>query len=152
MFDGKAYLLNSHVAFYKQLKFILMPLRNITILLIDDDYDDWEIFDLVIKEIDPSIKVLHVGYCENAIENLSKKSINPDYIFLDLNMPKMPGHECLIYLKQIEHLQHIPISIYSTSRHLLERENLLEKGANYYVNKSNTFDKLLSQIKRIIEN
>jgi CheY-like chemotaxis protein len=129
-----------------------MVAKKLTVLLIDDDIEDWEIFSLAMTEISPSIVCVHKGYCEPAIEAVSNKTITPDYIFLDLNMPRMPGRECLFHLKQIEHVQHIPVIIYSTSNRALERKELLEAGATFYICKTNTFAELVDQLKLVIQN
>jgi len=124
--------------------------RNLVVLLIDDDYDDWEIFLLAVKKIDNSIKCLHIISCEEALVALTAKTIQPDYIFLDLNMPGMQGHECLPELKKVKHLQSVPVIIYSTSNRALERKELLASGASFYICKTNTFNELIEQLKLVI--
>jgi len=126
--------------------------RNLVVLLIDDDYDDWEIFSLAVKKIDNSIKCLHINSCEDAITALISKKVQPDYVFLDLNMPGMQGHECLLQVKKTKHLQAVPIIIYSTSNHPLERKELLAAGASFYICKTNTFNELIDQLKLVIAN
>lgn len=128
-----------------------MPTENNTILLIDDDPDDWYILDLAMKEIDDTIKMEFVGYCEDAIKKLAEKSINPRLIFLDLNMPKMQGDECLSHLKQLPHLKDVPVVIYSTSRRSRDKEYVLANGAAYFISKTNTFEELVDEIKDVIK-
>ena len=123
---------------------------NITILLIDDDRDDYEIFCLALKEINNNITCLRAGYCEDAIDDLAAKKIYPTYIFLDLNMPKMLGRECLVHLKKMEHLKTIPVIIYTTSKREQERIELLGIGADHYITKKNTIDELVKELKTII--
>jgi CheY-like chemotaxis protein len=51
-----------------------------------------------------------------AIEMLKKDAeYTPDYIFLDVNMPKMNGVECLKHLRKIERLNSTKILMYSTT-------------------------------------
>lgn len=122
------------------------------VLLIDDDLDDWEIFSLALKELCPAIKCVCRGYCNIAIDDILAKTIEPDYIFLDLNMPRMPGRECLKYLKNIEHIWHIPIIIYSTSTRAEDKKELLEAGASFYVCKTSTLGELIRQLRLVIAN
>jgi CheY-like chemotaxis protein len=84
-------------------------------LLIDDDLDDQEIFCLAAKEVDQAIKCT----CENsgieALAKLNEGSFVPDCIFIDMNMPRMNGRQCLIEIKKINHLSNVPIYMCSTS-------------------------------------
>lgn len=85
-------------------------------LLIDDDMDDQEIFALALEEVDDSYACVTASSAQDALEKLrDKRNPVPDYIFLDLNMPRMNGKECLTEIKKFEHLRHIPVVIYSTS-------------------------------------
>jgi CheY-like chemotaxis protein len=129
-----------------------MPGENLTILLIDDDDDDYYILRTALEEIDKSITCIHLTYCEDAIEKLAAKNVNPGYIFLDLNMPRMGGRECLIQLKKLEHLNGTPIIIYTTSKRAHERKELLDIGADYYMHKTNTVNELIDELKIVIPN
>jgi CheY-like chemotaxis protein len=86
-----------------------------TVLLIDDDDEDQEIFRLVIEEIDPSIRCLQSLGAKLALDLLLKKEISPDYIFLDLNMPIMNGFEFLEEVKKIKPVRDIPVIMLTTS-------------------------------------
>lgn len=50
-----------------------------------------------------------------ALEELSKDDFLPDCIFIDINMPRMNGIECLEKIKSIRRLQSIPVCMLSTS-------------------------------------
>lgn len=51
-----------------------------------------------------------------ALEKLNlDTSFIPDFIFLDMNMPRMNGKECLVEIRKINRLNHVPTFIYSTS-------------------------------------
>ena len=127
-----------------------MAVDNTTILLIDDDPDDLLIFGLALKEIGDAVKLEYKDSCEEAIQALSEKAINPNYIFLDLNLPKMQGSECLIHLKAMEHLSNTRIIIYTTSKRLLDKFDLMAKGADHYISKTNTFADLVTKIKEVL--
>ncbi|PWT97026.1 MAG: response regulator, partial [Bacteroidetes bacterium] len=83
--------------------------------LIDDDEDDFEIFRMALSEIDESI---HVDYAYNGIEALRKlnedKTLKPNYFFVDLNMPRMNGKQCLEAIRKDDQLKEVPVYIYST--------------------------------------
>ena len=125
------------------------PLR---VLLVDDDIDDCLFFRDALNEtgLNASLKIsarcpdVHIFREDNA-ENL------PHLIFLDLNMPKVTGSECLETLRSIAYLNSIPIIIYSTSITRTEVENTLTKGANLYLQKPSSFQLLVIALKKILQ-
>ena len=59
-------------------------------------------------------------------------------------MPLMNGIECLNDIKNEIKLQHIPIFIYSSAIDSSVSDELQKHGANLYLVKPNSFDKLVS--------
>jgi CheY-like chemotaxis protein len=106
--------------------------------LVDDDQDDQEIFTMALREIDLPVQCVIANDCSEAISKLRKDTtFHPDYIFLDINMPKMNGKECLREIKKEAHLQHIPVVMYSTS---LKPSDIIETrklGAIGFITKPN---------------
>lgn len=74
----------------------------------------------------------------------------PDILFLDLNMPKKTGKECLIEIKKTEHLKDIIIAIYSTSSSDEDIEDTFIEGANIYIKKPSDFNALKKIINEVI--
>jgi CheY-like chemotaxis protein len=72
----------------------------------------------------------------------------PDILFLDLNMPRKTGFQCLAEIKADHKLTHLPIVIFSTSMDMEVVDLLYELGAHFYVRKPPEFSKL----KQIIYN
>lgn len=71
-------------------------------LLIDDDSDDHEIFEEALKLAFPQAQCKFALDCPEAIELLLNKAIPiPDCIFMDWNLPKLPGVVCVEQLGQI---------------------------------------------------
>jgi len=56
--------------------------------LIDDDADDVDIFNWVLRSIDPSLMADHAVDGFEALARLKDAGYVPDLIFLDLNMPR----------------------------------------------------------------
>jgi len=83
--------------------------------LIDDDEDDREFFAMAVEEVGREVELRSSGDPVEALEVLAKADIHPDIIFLDLNMPRIDGWECLKHLREMPHLIKVPIVIYSTS-------------------------------------
>jgi CheY-like chemotaxis protein len=94
----------------------MMPTDSIQCLIVDDDVDDQEIFKMAVQDVDANIECSCVNDGLQAIEKLeSDHSFLPHCIFIDMNMPRMNGMQCLIAIKKIERLRSIPVYMCSTS-------------------------------------
>ncbi len=123
-----------------------------TFLIVDDDLDDVSFFHEAIEALYPSPVCRSAVNGEDCLRLLRMDTkILPDLIFLDLNMPRMDGRQCLIELKQDERLKDIPVIIYTTSDHQRDREEMLKLGAAYFLTKSTSFDKLQEGISGAID-
>lgn len=120
-----------------------------TILLVDDDEDDHDIFREAISIIKPDCKLIFARDGEQGLTQLTAGS-RPDYIFLDVNMPKMDGKEFLQNIKANPDLQKIPVVIYSTSKHRSALGEYMAMGATNYITKPSEFNLLLSYLKSIL--
>ena len=118
------------------------------IMLVDDDEDDRMLFALAVSEINPSHSYILIENCNEALDNLV--NIQPEIIFLDLNMPDMHGFECLEKIKATTTTSHIPVVIYSTSGYCVDIEKAKELGAAGYLKKPSDFDDLCIKLKEAI--
>jgi CheY-like chemotaxis protein len=59
----------------------------------------------------------------------------PDYIFLDLRMPRVSGKKCLQEIKRDKRLHDIPVFIYTTSTEVKDSIELKEMGAVHFISK-----------------
>ena len=108
----------------------------LNILLADDDSDDRYFFAEAIKEIPIPIRLNQVVDGEHLMDYLSSNIGNlPSALFLDLNMPRKSGKECLRELKTNQQLKGIPVIIHSTSCNIDEVDDLYAIGAHYYLHK-----------------
>ena len=115
---------------------------HITCFLIDDDVDDQDIFILALEEVDKTIRCEVASDGMDALRRLGDKELLPDYIFLDLNMPRMNGKQCLSEIKKNDFLHSIPVIIYSTSSDQRDRTETAQLGAADYIVKPNTVSAL----------
>lgn len=120
------------------------------ILLADDDDDDCSFFKEALDELSLKTTLITVNDGVQLMAFLTDKSkeILPDVLFLDLNMPRKNGSECLTEIRQIERLKDFPIIIFSTSLDIEIVDVMYEKGATFYIRKPGDFSKL----KTVIEN
>jgi len=121
--------------------------------LADDDHDDAELFSDALSRVDPTIIFHHVDNGTGVFEFLSNKAAQkPDLIFLDLNMPKMSGWQCLAQLKNNPAYKDIPVIMYTTSSHYRDTEIALDLGAHGLVTKPSEFKVLKTIIASIVGN
>lgn len=81
---------------------------------------------------------------------VTEPETHPNLIFLDLNMPKKSGMECIAEIKASDSLSHIPIIIYSTSLDHIVVNTLYDMGAHHYIQKPAEFTSIKSVIKKVI--
>lgn len=124
-----------------------MTLKNIHILLADDDQSDCLLFKDALKELPVSANLTIVHNGEQVIAELSKKGKKlPDVLFLDLNMPRKNGFAALGEIKRNPRLQELPVVIYSTSSVVEAVKQVFKDAAHYYICKPADF----FQLKRVI--
>lgn len=121
------------------------------LLLADDDADDCLFFKEALEEL-PVSSSLKTVYDGEELMNLLYKSYDnlPDALFLDLNMPRKSGFECLAEIKLISELKNLPIIIFSTSMDMDVVDTLYNNGAHYYLRKPGDFSKLKKVIHDVI--
>jgi CheY-like chemotaxis protein len=123
-----------------------MESKPLHILLADDDEADRVIFQDAFREIKIKTIVDTVNNGVELMEYLNKKNGPlPHFLFLDLNMPRKNGLECLMEIRRNKRFKEISIAIYSTS---LSEEDMVDTfmaGANVYIHKPSEF-KILRQV------
>lgn len=122
-----------------------------TCLLVDDDDDDQEIFNLALEDANPTMNCITAKDGIEALSILKANSFTPDYIFLDLNMPLMDGKECLREIRKMQHLNHVPVIIFSTSsaqRDMMETKQL---GATSFITKPPLISLLATKLNEVFQ-
>lgn len=128
-----------------------MQHKDVFIILADDDEDDRLFFEDAFDELKINTKVSTFKDGLELMNYLNQEdSILPKILFLDLNMPKKSGIECLTEIKKIDRLKDIAIVIYSTSASEEDIENTFVLGANVYIKKPNDFKKLKKVLSNVV--
>jgi CheY-like chemotaxis protein len=135
---------------------VLLTIKTLTmkfpkrVFLIDDDEDDRYIFNIVLNEFEEPIEFLHANDSESALQRLKDVSLPvPDILFLDWNMPKYSGKECLHTIKQFPHFHTIPIIVYTTSMAQEDEREALSLGASYFLSKPTSIIVLHKKLQEI---
>jgi CheY-like chemotaxis protein len=118
------------------------------ILLADDDIEDCLLFSEALEEIRPYAQLTIVRNGEELMQLLNTKRELPDFLFLDLNMPRKNGFDCLAEIKMSERLRQLPVIIFSTSFEAQVVDLLYSRGAQHYICKPNDYDILTKVIQR----
>ncbi|OIN57404.1 response regulator [Arsenicibacter rosenii] len=122
-------------------------MESTQILLADDDDDDCLFFREALNELPLSTTLIMVHDGEQLMLLLMKNRDHlPHVLFLDLNMPRKSGHECLCEIKKDENLKHLPVVILSTAFEQDMADLLYQNGAQYCARKPANF----SQLKQVI--
>jgi CheY-like chemotaxis protein len=124
--------------------------KPLYVMFADDDEDDRMLFHDAVTEINSDIQLQIVNDGEELIQILLKPvTLLPEIVFLDLNMPRKNGFECLTEIRSNDILHDVFIVIYSTTGSQSEIEETFKKGANLFINKPNNYNDLLTILKRI---
>jgi len=75
----------------------------------------------------------------------------PDLVFLDLNIPKVDGHEVLMAMKTDSRLRHIPVVVISCSDADRDIERAYDEQASVYLTKPTDLDLYFTAIRAVKE-
>lgn len=127
---------------------------TLQVLLIEDSPGDVRLTREAFRDSKPSIK-LHVA--ADGVEAMAflrqegdhADAPRPDFILLDLNLPRMDGREVLARIKQDEDLKTIPTVILTTSEAEVDIAKSYELKANCYLSKPVQLDDFEGLVKSI---
>jgi CheY-like chemotaxis protein len=120
------------------------------VLIVDDDSDDRDFFCEALHEIDQTVQCVCSKNGQEALELLKSKKVKPDYIFMDLNMPRLGGIQCLKAIKQHKNLSDIPVIIFSTTKQFEEAEKTKQLGAVLFLTKPPTYTELVRKLSLVL--
>ena len=126
-----------------------MNLKQLNILLADDDTDDCFFFKAALGKLPLATRLTTVHDGEQLMQQLTNE-INelPHVLFLDLNMPRKNGFECLSEIKLNKKLEQLPVVIFSTSLDQRIVNQLYKNGAQYFMRKPAEFSQLYKVLQQ----
>lgn len=126
--------------------------ENMSFLIVDDDADDRMLVIESVREIDETIECKIARNGEQALELLRNIEVPlPNFIFLDIRMPRLNGKKCLFEIKKDERLKHIPVIIYTTSKAVEESKELRAMGAFHFISKPRNADEIFYLISFVMD-
>jgi CheY-like chemotaxis protein len=117
------------------------------LFIIDDDEDDQLFLHEAVNDLKIPIVCHYANNGESALKQLKEETIPvPDFIFLDLNMPRLNGKECLVEIKKLSRYANVPVIIYSTSSHQKDIQEIMQSGASYFLTKPTRISELCEKL------
>jgi CheY-like chemotaxis protein len=123
------------------------------IILVEDDADDKDVFQDILKDLEIDNVVMWFQNCDDAFSFLRSSSEQPFIIFCDVNLPGISGIECKRQIDENEELRKksIPFVFCTTSADQKTVDEAYTKmTVQGFFKKKNTYDELKETIKLII--
>jgi len=124
------------------------------VLLVEDSPGDVRLTQEAFHDADPEIDLRVAVDGVEAMSYLRREGVHidaprPDFILLDLNLPKMDGREVLAHIKEDDDLKTIPTVILTTSDAEADIVTSYKLQANCYLSKPVQLEEFESLVKSI---
>ena len=125
--------------------------RPVEVLLIEDNPGDVRLLEEAFRELHADIRMLVAKDGAEGLEMINKALDGrpPDLILLDLNLPKVSGHDLLAHIKNNPETRRIPVIILTSSRAETDVRKAYDSHANAYLRKPSTLDDLIAAAEQI---
>lgn len=126
--------------------------RALELLIIEDNPGDIRLLEEAFQELHANV---HIQVAKDGAEGLemvlqsAHPNWRPDLILLDLNLPKVSGHDVLAGIKNNPLTCRIPVIILTSSRAESDVRRAYQSHANAYLKKPSTLDGLMSTARDI---
>lgn len=124
--------------------------HKIKIFLAEDDDDDRDFFNAALESIESDVELITANNGEQVMNFFKMKKPLPDFVFLDINMPKADGIECLRYIKKLYPSSELPVIMLSTASSEKVISLSHQNGASIYIEKPSQFKHLITFINYCI--
>lgn len=121
---------------------------SIQFLLIDDDEDELFIFSTALNRINIDAGCSQVPDLHAATDLLLH--LKPDYIFIDVNMPRINGFTCLSELKKLDLPDSCMLVMYSNGISDTVVSVATSKGAYACIRKTNNIEELVGYLQALL--
>jgi CheY-like chemotaxis protein len=126
------------------------------ILLVEDDPDHTELVRRAIEELGRGVRLVALADGEIALDYLFRRgewadperSPKPDFVFLDLRLPRLDGFSVLREIKSAPALRHIPVVVLTSSSSDRDVEQAYAEHANSYLVKPHDYERLVTLLGR----
>ena len=132
----------------------LLETRTVEILLVDDNIGDVVLAKEALKGANFTNRVSNVGDGVEALDFLHRRgkhadASRPDFVLLDINMPRKNGYEVLAEIRHDKGLRSLPVIILTSSEAEDDISRAYELGANCFVTKPADLDEMVQVVQAI---
>lgn len=120
-----------------------------TVVLVDDDIDDLEMFCEAVLEIDKGCTCITLNSGQDLLAWIENPEHVPDFIFVDMFMPGLNGMECIQEIRKIKRLESCFVVSYSSLANFRHLDAFNALNAIMLV-KPDSYDELVGQIRTIL--
>ena len=122
-----------------------------SVLLIDDDEEDYYLFKQAIKQCCNDVTTLIYERDSRVAMTLltEKKDFSPDIIFLDWYMPNYSGEDFLTTIRKLPLYSDVPVVIFTGAAPNAFKKNAKKLGATLFLCKPDSFSELVKNLKLI---
>lgn len=126
-------------------------MQPLTLFVAEDDEDDRMLLEDAAAKVRHPLKLHFVNDGRALMEALAEHRSGDPLLVLDLNMPRMGGHEVLRHLRADPARVRTPVVVLSTSNSSEDIELAYELGANTYFEKPSSFEDLVGLLESMVE-
>lgn len=119
------------------------------VLLVDDDQDDQEFFIEQLHEYKSGLQIISAYDGEEGLKLIY--SVKPQWVFLDVNLPRINGLRLLESIKEFLQAENISVYMYSTNAALQNKWEAAKLGARHYFQKPESIPELRSIFKKAFD-
>ncbi len=119
------------------------------VLVVEDDPADVELLRLAFEQCTEPLDVHVVGDGASALRALREGDTLPDWVLLDLNLPRANGKEVLKELREDPLLAQLGVVVFSSSSSVQDVSESYALGANCYVEKPDEFAGLIAVLDNL---
>jgi CheY-like chemotaxis protein len=122
-------------------------MKSVQVLLIEDSAGDALLAGQALADCPIPVKLTIARDGEQALAMLSDRDYKPDLIILDLNIPKLPGHQLL----QRYDARKTPIVVFSTYWNDVDLDRAFALGVREYVTKPMDLDAFKQAVCNMVQ-
>jgi DNA-binding NarL/FixJ family response regulator len=122
------------------------------LLLVEDDEVDVLSLERALARLPAAFPIEVARHGEAALQWLRSEGHSlPFLILLDINMPRMNGHEFLAELRRDPQLRTLPVAVLTTSPHEADRDRLYQLGIMAYLVKPTRSEEYVEMLRSLAE-
>ena len=131
----------------------LARVRPVHLLIIEDNPGDVRLLEEAFSELRANVQIQVAKDGDEGVQVVARASHDkegaPDLILLDLNLPKISGHDVLVKIKSDPRTRHIPVIVLTSSRAEADVHRAYQCHANAYLRKPSTLEGLLDTARDV---